>query len=53
MTEFLRDPRTGYVYAYKDGKLVGPMQSMGDGNKVPDKPSTDLWKLKYKREKSE
>ena len=53
MIELLRDPKTGFMYAYKEGNLVGAVTSIGDGNKVPDKPSTDLWKLKYKREKSE
>lgn len=43
MIEFLRDPATGYVYAYRLGKLVGPVLAMGDVN-VPPEPSKDLWR---------
>lgn len=42
MTEFLRDPETGYLYAYRDGKLVGPVAAMGE--EPPAVPSRDLWK---------
>ena len=49
MTEFLRDPKTGYVYAYKDGKLVGPMQSMGEN--APQQPTEDLWKREHRNGK--
>lgn len=31
MIEFKRDKDTGVLYAYKDGKIVGPMVTMGDG----------------------
>ena len=41
MTEFLRDPETGYLYAYRDGRLIGPIAAMGDD--PPVKPSRDLW----------
>ncbi len=30
MIEFKRDPETGILYAYKDGKLIGPIVTMGD-----------------------
>lgn len=30
MIEFKRDLETGILYAYKDGKLVGPIVTMGD-----------------------
>lgn len=30
MIEFRRDPETGVVNAYRDGKLVGPVVTMGD-----------------------
>lgn len=30
MIEFKRDPNTGILYAYKDGKLIGPVTTMGD-----------------------
>ena len=30
MIEFKRDKETGILYAYKNGKLVGPIQTMGD-----------------------
>ena len=30
MVEFKRDPETGILYAYEDGKLVGPVVTMGD-----------------------
>jgi hypothetical protein len=42
--EFLYDTDTGVLYAYKDGRLVGPVISMGDGESVPSEPSHDLWK---------
>lgn len=45
MVELLRDPKTGYVYAYRDGRLIGPVQAMGE--KPPEKPSTDLWKREH------
>lgn len=45
MTEFLRDPDTGLLYAYKDGELVGQIIAMGEESKP--EPSTDLWELKY------
>lgn len=41
MTEFLRDPETGYLYAYRDGELVGPVAAMGE--EPPAEPSRDLW----------
>lgn len=41
MIEFKRDPKTGYLYAYKDGKLVGPVAAMGE--EPPAEPSRDLW----------
>ena len=44
MTEFKRDPETGILYAYKDGKLVGPIITMGDTQDVPQQPSRDLMK---------
>lgn len=30
MIEFKRDPKTGILYAYKDGKCVGQITTMGD-----------------------
>ena len=42
MIEFLRDPRTGFLYAYKDGVLVGPVNAMGE--EAPERPSVDLWR---------
>lgn len=30
MIEFKRDPESGVLYAYKDGKLVGPVSTIGD-----------------------
>ena len=30
MIEFRRDEKTGIVYAYKDGKKVGSVSTMGD-----------------------
>ena len=30
MITFKYDDVTGILYAYKDGKLVGPVQTMGD-----------------------
>jgi len=41
MIEFLRDPETGYVYAYRDGELVGPVADMSE--EPPAEPSQDLW----------
>lgn len=41
MIEILRDPETGYLYAYRDGELVGPVAAMGE--EPPTKPSRDLW----------
>ena len=41
MTEFLRDPETGYLYAYRNGRLIGPVAAMGD--EPPAEPSHDLW----------
>ena len=46
MTEFLRDPETGYLYAYRDGKLVGPVAAMGE--EPPAKPSEDLYERSRK-----
>lgn len=40
-TEFLRDPETGYIYVYRDGKFVGPVAAMGE--EPPAEPSHDLW----------
>lgn len=45
MTEFLRDPETGFVYVYQDGELVGPIVAMGE--KPPAEPSRDLWKKEH------
>ena len=45
MTEFLRDPETGYVYAYRDGRLVGPVPAMGE--EPPADPSQDLWRREH------
>lgn len=42
MIEFLRDSETGYVYAYRNGVLVGPVDAMNDN--APTTPSYDLWK---------
>jgi hypothetical protein len=42
-TEFLRDPETGVLYAYKGKELVGPIVSMGDPADVPSEPSRNLW----------
>lgn len=42
MIEFLRDPQTGFLYAYKDGVLVGPVSAMGEES--PARPSVDLWR---------
>ena len=47
MTEFLRDHETGYLYAYRDGKLIGPIVAMGE--KPPAKPSCDLWEREHVR----
>lgn len=41
MIEFLIDPETGYLYAYRDGELVGPVNAMGED--APAEPSRDLW----------
>lgn len=30
MVEFRRDPVTGHVYAYRDGRLAGPVLAMGE-----------------------
>lgn len=30
MIEFRYDKETGILYAYKDGRLVGPILTMGD-----------------------
>lgn len=30
MIEFKYDKETGILYAYKDGKLIGPIVTMGD-----------------------
>ena len=30
MIEFKRDKGTGMLYAYKDGKLIGPIVTTGD-----------------------
>lgn len=30
MIEFKRDKDTGILYAYKDGKPIGPVMTMGD-----------------------
>lgn len=30
MIEFKYDKATGILYAYKDGKLIGPIVTMGD-----------------------
>lgn len=49
MTELIRDPGTGFVYAYNDGKLVGPIMTIGDATEAPREPSTDLWVLKHGR----
>lgn len=47
MTEFLRDPETRYLYAYSDGKLVGPVAAVG---KEPlAEPSRDFWEEAYGR----
>ena len=46
MIEFLRDPKTGYLYAYKDGTLVGPVNAMGEN--APSKPSIDLWREEHR-----
>lgn len=36
MIEFKRDKGTGILYAYKNGRLVGPIQTMGDNaDKAP------------------
>ena len=43
MVEFLRDPNTGILYAYKDGRVVGPIVAMGDPINVPPTPSRDLY----------
>ena len=45
MVEFLRDPETGYVYAYRDGRLVGPIAAMGE--EPPAEPSQDLWRREH------
>ena len=45
MTEFLRDPKTGYLYVYEDGKLVGPVAAMGE--EPPAEPSQDLWRREH------
>lgn len=38
MIEFKRDKETGILYAYKDGRLVGPIQTMADVvNEIPSK----------------
>ncbi len=37
MIEFKRDKETGIVYAYKDGKKVGPVNTMGDDVKKEKK----------------
>lgn len=42
MIEFLLDAQTGFLYAYKDGVLVGPVNAMGE--EAPARPSTDLWR---------
>ena len=41
MIKFLRDSETGYLYAYRDGELVGPVAAMGE--EPPAEPSRDLW----------
>lgn len=50
MTEILRDPDTGVLYAYRDGKLVGPVVTMGDPSNVPPKPSRDLYAEAHRRD---
>lgn len=50
MTEFLRDSETGYLYVYRDGKLVGPVMAMGE--KPPAKPSRDLWAEAHGKDRS-
>ena len=42
MIEFKRDPETGYLYAYRDGELIGPIAAMGEN--PPAEPSRDLSK---------
>jgi hypothetical protein len=37
MIEFRRDPVTGYLYAYRDDILVGPVAAMGE--KPPAEPT--------------
>lgn len=39
MIEFRRDPDTGILYAYKDGKLIGPIVTMGDEIKEGSEPT--------------
>lgn len=44
MIEFIRDPETGFLYAYRDGELVGPVAAMGE--EPPAEPSRNLWEAK-------
>lgn len=44
MITFEYDERTGALYAYKDGVLVGPITSMGDPPPKPDEPERNLRK---------
>ena len=48
MVEFLRDPETGFVYAYRDGVLAGPVAAMGE--EPPAEPSRDLWREEHAEE---
>lgn len=49
MVEFIRDPETGILYAYENGRLKGPIITMGDDiidDEIPAEPSQDLIELK-------